>query len=125
MAGRAVARRLPGLLRLAAATRVAIPDRRRGPRARGTGQRRFGPGRARGPAVVVVSVDPLRADAALGMATFKRLAARGAAWERAMSTSSWTLPALASLRTGRMPAEHGAGCLEDAHCQGIFPGVRL
>src|SRR5262249_24103916 len=43
----------------------------------------------------------------------------------AMSTSSWTLPALASLQTGRMPAEHGAGCLEDGHCQGIFPGVRL
>jgi arylsulfatase len=80
---------------------------------------------ASGPVVVVLSVDTLRADAARAMATFTRLAARGAAWERAMSTSSWTLPALASLQTGRMPAEHGAGCLEDGHCQGIFPKVHV
>jgi hypothetical protein len=77
------------------------------------------------PALVVLSVDTLRADAAVTMETYRRLAARGAVWERAMSTSSWTLPALASLQTGLMPAEHGAGCLEDGHCQGLASDVRL
>jgi arylsulfatase len=79
---------------------------------------------ASGPAVVIISVDTLRADAAREMETVRRLAARGAFWERAMSTSSWTLPALASLQTGLMPAEHGAAC-RGVDCQGIFAGVRL
>jgi hypothetical protein len=76
-----------------------------------------------GPPVVIVSVDTLRADAAPKLASYRRLAARGAVWERAMSTSSWTLPALASLLTGLMPAEHGAACLEDGKCQGVAPAV--
>jgi len=76
------------------------------------------------PAIVVLSVDTLRSDAAMRMRTMERLAARGASWERAMSTSSWTLPALASLQTGLMPAEHGAGCLPEG-CQGVADGVRL
>jgi arylsulfatase A-like enzyme len=76
------------------------------------------------PPVIVLSVDTLRADAAGEMETVRRLKARGAIWERAMSTSSWTLPALASLQTGKMPNEHGAGCLEGGQCQGMFPGVR-
>jgi arylsulfatase len=76
-----------------------------------------------GPPIVVVSVDTLRADAAPRMTSYRRLAARGAVWERAMSASSWTLPALASLMTGVMPAEHGAACLEDGKCQGLRPGV--
>jgi arylsulfatase A-like enzyme len=58
------------------------------------------------------------------MASVGRLAQRGAVWPRAMSTSSWTLPALASLQTGLMPAAHGAGCLEEGHCQGLSPEVR-
>jgi arylsulfatase len=77
-----------------------------------------------GPPLVIISVDTLRRDAAARMASYARLAARGAAYPHAMSTSSWTLPALASLQTGRMPAEHGAGCLEDGHCQGLAPQVR-
>lgn len=73
--------------------------------------------------MVVISVDTLRSDAASTMSSVRRLSARGAYWPRAMSTSSWTLPALASLQTGRVPAEHGAACLEDGHCQGLSDSV--
>jgi len=76
-----------------------------------------------GPPIIVISVDTLRADAASTMNSVARLSARGAVWPRAMSTSSWTLPALASLQTGLMPSEHGAGCLEDGHCQGLADSV--
>ncbi len=65
-----------------------------------------GPG---GPPLVVLSVDTLRADHAVRTETWRWLAARGRAWPRAMSTASWTVPALASLWTGLPPAEHGAG----------------
>lgn len=75
--------------------------------------------------VVIITVDTLRADSAQTMETYKRLSRRGATWERAMSTSNWTLPALASLQTGKMPAAHGAGCLPGDHCQGISEGVRM
>jgi arylsulfatase A-like enzyme len=62
-----------------------------------------------GPPVVVISIDTLRADHMLGMQSWQRLARRGATWERAMSTSSWTLPAMASLQSGALPGVHGAG----------------
>jgi arylsulfatase A-like enzyme len=75
------------------------------------------------PPIVVLSIDTLRADSAETMTSIQRLAARGALWPRAMSTSSWTLPALASLQTGLMPSEHGAACLEDSHCQGLSASV--
>jgi hypothetical protein len=75
------------------------------------------------PPIVILSIDTLRADSAETMPFIQRLAARGAYWPRAMSTSSWTLPALASLQTGVMPAVHGAACLEDSHCQGLFESV--
>ena len=76
-----------------------------------------------GPPVVVISVDTLRADAARDMEAVRRLGRRGAYWPRAMSTSNWTLPALASLQTGRLPSEHGAGCFAGGHCQGVFDHV--
>jgi membrane-anchored protein YejM (alkaline phosphatase superfamily) len=75
------------------------------------------------PPIVIVSVDTLRADAATEMKSFRWLATRGRSWRKAMSTSSWTLPAVASLQTGLMPVEHGAGCLYDSHCQGLADGV--
>lgn len=80
---------------------------------------------ATGPAVVVISVDTLRADDAAQMTSLKRLAARGAYWPRAMSTSSWTLPAVASIQTGLLPQEHGAACLAGVHCQGIAAGTPM
>jgi len=66
------------------------------------------------PDVLLVSVDTLRADH-LGCYGYPRatspnidqLAARGAVFERTMSTCPWTLPAHTSLLTGLFPAVHG------------------
>ena len=69
-------------------------------------------GESEGPPIVLLSVDTLRADHMVTMESWRRLAARGATWERAMSTSSWTLPAMASLQTGLSPGDHGAGFSE-------------
>jgi len=73
--------------------------------------------------VVVISIDTLRADFASEMSSWKRLADRGSWWESQMSTSSWTLPSVASLVTGRMPGDHGAGCFWE-QCQGLQPDVQ-
>src|SRR6185436_19315598 len=40
--------------------------------------------------------------------TLERLAAEGVRFDACFSTSSWTLPAHASMLTGRLPFEHGA-----------------
>ncbi|MBL8840318.1 MAG: sulfatase [Planctomycetes bacterium] len=65
--------------------------------------------------VVVVVLDTVRADhlSAYGYARatspwLETLAAEGARFDACFSTSSWTLPAHASLLTGRLPYEHGA-----------------
>jgi arylsulfatase A-like enzyme len=70
------------------------------------------------PNVLVVVMDTVRADhlSALGYArqtspNLDRLATRGVLFENAISTSSWTLPAHASMLTGRYPFEHGAELL--------------
>lgn len=58
------------------------------------------------PPVVFLTVDTLRADSQASMSAHQRFPVR---WDRALSTSSWTVPALASLHTGLFPAEHGSG----------------
>lgn len=68
------------------------------------------------PSILLITVDTLRADDAADMAVVARLRPTAAWWPRAMSTSSWTVPAMASLMTGRSPAEHGATA--------ILPGPR-
>jgi len=67
------------------------------------------------PNVLIVVMDTVRADhvSALGYPrattpNLDRLASQGVLFENAFSTSSWTLPAHASLLTGRYPFEHGA-----------------
>ena len=68
------------------------------------------------PDIVLVVVDTLRADG-LGHTgaphsvspALDRLAATMDRYTRAFATSSWTLPSIASLLTGRWPAAHGAG----------------
>jgi arylsulfatase len=90
----AIATSASAQLRSELAARLAGPDR---------------PAPRDGPAVVIVSIDTLRADHMRTMESWRRLAERGATWERAMSTSSWTLPAVASLQSGLLPAAHGAG----------------
>ncbi len=75
------------------------------------------------PPVVIISIDTLRADAMLAMDSTRRLAARGSLWPRAMSTSSWTIPAMGSLLTGQLPSEHGAGIGEGGSYQGLAPSA--
>lgn len=67
------------------------------------------------PNILIVVLDAVRADhlAAYGYAratspTLDGIARQGVQFENAISTSSWTLPAHASLLTGRLPHEHGA-----------------
>ncbi|MCB9742767.1 MAG: sulfatase [Alphaproteobacteria bacterium] len=68
-----------------------------------------GEARSDGPPLVLISVDTLRWDHAVEMNSWRRLSERGVGWERAMATSSWTLPSMSSVMTG-LPAErHGAG----------------
>jgi hypothetical protein len=72
---------------------------------------------AGGPVVLVV-IDTLRADH-LGLYGHERdtspeldaWAVQGRVYERVWSTSSWTLPSVASLLTGRLPSSHGAVAL--------------
>lgn len=66
------------------------------------------------PDIVVIVVDALRTDAlgcygsSLGQTpTIDALARRGARFDRALSTSSWTVPAVASLVTGLWSHQHG------------------
>jgi arylsulfatase len=63
----------------------------------------------RGPNVVLITVDALRADAAHGMRSYRRLAARGHEFTQHVTAAPWTLPSMASLLTGVPPDEHGAG----------------
>ena len=68
--------------------------------------------------VLLVVVDTLRPDH-LGLyghdrpttPSLDRRAARAVVYEHAFSTSSWTLPAVASILTGRLPSSHGARSL--------------
>lgn len=70
---------------------------------------------ARGPSVAVIVLDTLRLDrTSLGRTdrdttpNLAALAARGTTFTRARSVSCWSLPAHASMLTGRWPAAHGA-----------------
>jgi arylsulfatase A-like enzyme len=67
------------------------------------------------PNILLVTLDTTRADR-LGIYGYKagtspnidRVAIEGLTWDRAYSTSSWTLPTHASLFTARYPRTHGA-----------------
>jgi arylsulfatase A-like enzyme len=67
------------------------------------------------PNVLIIMMDTVRADhlSAYGYArattpNLERMAGEGVLFDRAISTSCWTLPAHVSLLTGRFPYEHGA-----------------
>jgi arylsulfatase A-like enzyme len=72
------------------------------------------PEERRAPNLILLSIDTLRADR-LGSYGYARetsphidaLAARGVRFERAISETSWTLPAHMTLLTGRHPTSHG------------------
>jgi arylsulfatase len=81
----------------------------------------------RAPGVVLVVIDTLRADH-LGAWGYERdtspnldrLAAEGERFGNAFAQSPWTLPAMATILTGRLPRVHGAG--RDA--EGRFSALR-
>ncbi len=62
-----------------------------------------------GPPLVLITVDTLRADHAIQMESWRRLLGQGHGWQRGVSTSSWTLPAVTSMHTGAPSELHGAG----------------
>ncbi|MFM2162504.1 MAG: hypothetical protein RLZZ383_2016 [Pseudomonadota bacterium] len=78
---------------------------------------------ASGPPIVLITVDTLRADAAASMASLGRVASAGRRFETALSTSSWTVPSMASVMTGHLPATHGAGVSNAGALAGIAPTV--
>lgn len=60
------------------------------------------------PSVILLTLDTTRADAlGPGTPTLSALAARGTRWTQAVTPAPLTLPAHASLLTGRVPPEHG------------------
>lgn len=68
------------------------------------------------PPVVLIAIGGARADHVLGggsatkaMPRLARYARRGWIYTDASSAAPWTLPAVASLLTGRIPSRHGAG----------------
>jgi arylsulfatase A-like enzyme len=71
--------------------------------------------------VLLVVVDTLRADH-LGVYGYERptsphldeLAAEGAVFEQAIAPAPWTLPSVASMLTGKLPRDHGAGRKEES-----------
>jgi len=76
---------------------------------------------ARGPNVLLISVDTLRADHlsfhGYGRATSPRLdafAAQSTVFEEARSSASWTLPGLASILTSRFSSGHGCWTSESS-----------
>ncbi len=57
--------------------------------------------------IVLITVDTLRKDAGEAMHSYAALAEHGDVFTDATASSTWTLPALASLHTGLDPASHG------------------
>ncbi len=61
-----------------------------------------------GPDIVLIIVDTLRADIARKMKVYDRIRQDGVEHRRTQSAAPWTLPAIASILTGRTAGEHGA-----------------
>lgn len=76
-----------------------------------------------GPPLVLLTVDTLRADEAVTMKSYVRLSRLGRGWPKASAVSSWTLPSMASIHTGVLPAVHGADGRPGGHYQGLSADV--
>jgi arylsulfatase A-like enzyme len=79
------------------------------------------------PSVILIVVDTLRADhlGTYGASRFTSpeldsYARRGAVFEHAYAPSPWTLPTVASVFTGLLPAQHGAGTLLTVDTKVLF-----
>jgi len=76
-------------------------------------------GRSKSPNIILIVSDTTRADHLSSYGYFRKttpnidgFARRGVLFEDAISASSWTLPAMASIFTGLLPHQHGAGADE-------------
>lgn len=71
---------------------------------------------AAGPPIVLIVVGGLRADhlAPIAMPAMARRARSGTLYAETMAAGGWTLPAVGSLFTGRIPSRHGAGVNPDS-----------
>jgi arylsulfatase A-like enzyme len=76
-----------------------------------------------GPDIVLLSVDTLRADVGREMESYRRIAARGAAFTAAQSPAPWTLPSMATLLFGVEMEKHGARRRPDGRFGVIDPGL--
>lgn len=77
-----------------------------------------------GPDLVVITVDTLRADSAMGMGVVAELAAQQpAVATRAVASAPWTLPSVATLHTGLAVVDHGAMRTGDGAFVGLRPTV--
>jgi arylsulfatase A-like enzyme len=91
----------------------------------------LGCGEAKPPNIVLISLDTTRADH-LGVYGYPkptspnldRFAQRATVYERAYSTSSWTLPTHASIFTGLLPMQHGAQSDPASDNRSLSYGVR-
>jgi len=115
-----------GAFGIAVLTTVAVWFVRTG----GLGKRR----RGNRPNILLITLDTTRADH-LSCYGYERqtsprideIAANGLVYDRCISPSSWTLPAHASLLTGRYPTSHGAiyDSTGKALIKGLIPGERM
>lgn len=78
---------------------------------------------AEGGPVIVVSLDTVRYDALADMPALSRRAAGALRYTAAHSTSSWTLPSMASVQTGAYYPEHGAAQMEMHGTTGVRTGL--
>ena len=73
--------------------------------------------------VVLISIDTWRADSLQHMPLLQTRTQTGRVYERALSTSSWTVPAMASLMTGLPVHAHGAGRRAHPEQTGVRTGI--
>ena len=78
--------------------------------------------------LVIICIDTLRMDRLerfggerITTPELSRLMDAGTTWSQAQSTSNWTVPAVGSLLTGRLPAAHGAIVPGDRKNLGVEP----
>lgn len=74
--------------------------------------------------VLLISLDTVRADALSSMPNLqRRILKKGIQFTQAYSTSTWTLPAMASVHTGKSVVEHGAHQLKEQGGMQIRSGL--
>jgi arylsulfatase len=74
---------------------------------------------AAGPDILLVTVGSLRADDAKEMQSYQRIVAEGVRFSRTQAGSTWTLPSMVTLMTGRSDVARAAGPTPSGRMRGI------